>query len=88
MLAVMIASHFVSPVLWDHYALVLLLPTAWLLDRGRRWAIAIPLLTSALALPLDIPFLYPLAFWLALAAVVAVGMRERMPETLRAQAPS
>ena len=28
------ASQLLSPVLWDHYALLLLLPMAWLLDRG------------------------------------------------------
>ena len=33
-LAVVIATQFVSPVLWDHYALILLLPVAWLIDRG------------------------------------------------------
>ena len=45
-LAVVIASQFLSPVLWDHYALVLLLPVAWLLARGRWWAAVIPLLTA------------------------------------------
>ena len=41
-LAVVIASQFVSPVLWDHYALILLLPAAWLLAArpvvGGRWS--------------------------------------------------
>jgi len=85
-LAVAVASHFISPVLWEHYALVLLLPTALLIDRGRWWAALIPLATStiptmaeaagtsALGLPLAI---YPVAFWVALLAVTWEGVRER-----------
>ena len=42
-LATIVASQLVSPILWDHYALLLLLPVAWLLERGHRWAIVVPL---------------------------------------------
>jgi hypothetical protein len=38
-----VASQILSSPLRDHYALLLLIPTAWLLDRGRRWAIVFPL---------------------------------------------
>jgi alpha-1,2-mannosyltransferase len=72
-LAVVIATQFVSPVLWDHYALVLLLPVAWLLDRGRWWAAAIPLITSTAFVA--IPFAYPIAFWAALLGVAWEGLR-------------
>ena len=41
-----IASQLVSPILWDHYAMLLLLPVAYLLAAGRWWAVAIPLATS------------------------------------------
>ena len=44
-----VATQLVSPLLWDHYAVVLLLPTAWLLARGAWWALAIPLATVAAA---------------------------------------
>ena len=38
-----VASQLLTPLLWDHYAVLLLLPTAWLLERGRTWAVVIPL---------------------------------------------
>jgi alpha-1,2-mannosyltransferase len=76
-LATVVASQLLSPVLWDHYALLLLLPTAWLLDRGCWWAVAIPLLSSVILLPAGLPgAIYPFAFWAALLAVVAVGARD------------
>jgi hypothetical protein len=50
-LVAVVASQAVSPLLWDHYALVLLIPVAWMLDRGHWWAVAIPL---ALSLPIVI----------------------------------
>ncbi|MGZ8502690.1 MAG: glycosyltransferase family 87 protein, partial [Candidatus Limnocylindrales bacterium] len=66
------ASQLLSPVLWDHYAMLLLLPTAWLLDRGRWWAAAIPLATSIVLIWLP-PVVYPVAFWVALLAPIAIG---------------
>jgi hypothetical protein len=39
-----VASQLLSAPLRDHYAVLLLLPVAWLLSRGRTWAAAIPLL--------------------------------------------
>jgi alpha-1,2-mannosyltransferase len=76
-LAVVISSQFLSPVLWDHYALILLLPTAWLLSRGRWWAPIIPLATSTLLVGASPPVIYPVAYWTALLAVVLEGVRER-----------
>ncbi len=78
------ASQLLSPVLWDHYALLLLLPTAWLLDRGRWWAVAIPLATAVFAIGLP-PIVYPLAFWAALIAPLAIDARSG--DRLRAQRP-
>jgi hypothetical protein len=43
-LVTIVGSQVLSAPLRDHYALLLLLPTAWLLERGRGWAAAIPLL--------------------------------------------
>ncbi len=37
-----VASQLLSPLLWDHYAMLLLLPTALLLQRGQWWAAAHP----------------------------------------------
>jgi alpha-1,2-mannosyltransferase len=52
-----VASQLLSPVLWSHYALLLLLPVALLLERRHWWAAAIPLLTWA-----PTPVIYPLVF--------------------------
>ena len=76
-LAVAVASQFLSPVLWDHYAVILLLPTAWLLNRGQWWAALIPLATSNLLISVTPPATYPIAFWVALLAVTWEGVRDR-----------
>jgi alpha-1,2-mannosyltransferase len=73
-LVAVIASQLLSPILWDHYAMLLLLPTAWLLDRGHLWAIAIPLATSTLLISITPAAAYPLAFGVALVAVFGVGL--------------
>jgi alpha-1,2-mannosyltransferase len=72
-LAIVVASQFISPVLWDHYALVLLLPTAWLLSRGRWWAVLIPLSTATFLVGISVPAIYPIAFWAALLGVTWLG---------------
>jgi alpha-1,2-mannosyltransferase len=79
-LAVAIATQFVSPVLWDHYALVLLLPVAYLIERGRWWAALIPLVTSTFLLGVNPPASYPVAFWVTLIAVLWQGMRDSREE--------
>jgi alpha-1,2-mannosyltransferase len=76
-LATVVATQLVSPILWDHYATLLLLPVAYLLSAGRWWAAAIPLVTAWPLLGLTPPVAYPLAFWAALLAVTAVGIRAR-----------
>ncbi len=53
----MVASQLLSPLLWDHYAMLLLLPVALLLERRQWWAILIPLATW---LPSDV--VYPAVF--------------------------
>lgn len=72
------ASQLLSPVLWDHYAMLLLLPTAWLLDRRQWWAVAIPLATSIVLTGLP-PVVYPIAFWVALVAPIVVAARAAEP---------
>lgn len=84
-LAVVVASQFVSPVLWDHYALILLLPVAWLIDRGRSWAALIPLVTATALTGLTPLIAYPVLFWVALLAVTWEGVSMRKGQTLRAQ---
>jgi hypothetical protein len=76
-LATVVATQLVSPILWDHYATLLLLPVAYLLAAGRWWALVIPLATAWPLIGLTPPAFYPLAFWLTLIAVLAVGVRAR-----------
>ncbi len=80
------ASQLLSPVLWDHYAMLLLLPVAWLVGRGQWWSIAIPLSMSVLTIGLTPPAAYPVAFWVTLVAVALIGIREKRVETLRGSA--
>lgn len=87
-LAAVVASQLLSPVLWDHYAMLLLLPTAWLLERGQSWAVAIPLATSVVVLFVVPPAAYPVSFWVALVAVAAVGLRERNGAPARLAEPA
>ena len=42
--ATIVASQLISSPLRDHYLVLLLLPVAWLMSRGRTWAALIPLL--------------------------------------------
>jgi alpha-1,2-mannosyltransferase len=77
-LVAVVASQLLSPILWDHYAMLLLLPVGWLLQRRQWWAALIPLSTSAVVLVVGVPVaIYPIAFWAALLGVLAVGWRER-----------
>jgi hypothetical protein len=48
------ATLLLAPLLWDHYLATLLLPAAFLAQRGRSWGLALPLLAW---LP---PYLLPL----------------------------
>ena len=77
-LVAVVASQLLSPILWDHYAMLLLLPVAWLLERRQWWAVLITLSTSTVGLFVGLPAaLYPLALWAALIAVFAVDWSRR-----------
>lgn len=76
-LTTVVATQLVSPILWDHYATLLLLPVAYLLAAGRWWALAIPLATAWPLVGVTPPAVYPLAFWITLVAVLLVGVRAR-----------
>jgi alpha-1,2-mannosyltransferase len=65
-----VASQLLGPVIWSHYAMLLLLPVALLLERRQWWAVAIPLVTW---LPLDV--VYPAAFAAALLGPVITAPR-------------
>jgi Glycosyltransferase family 87 len=76
-LAVVIASQLISPILWDHYALMLLLPVAWLVSRGQRWAVIVPILTAVPFVQLIPPVTYAVAYWVTLIGVVREGREAR-----------
>jgi hypothetical protein len=67
-----IASILVSPIVWPHYAVLLLLPVAVLLDRRQWWAAALPILPW---LPADA--VYSMVFAIALIAPIVLGERMR-----------
>jgi Glycosyltransferase family 87 len=72
-----IASQLLSPLLWDHYAMLLLLPVAWLLERRRWWAALIPLATATpiVLLGLVPAAVYPFVFVAGLLAPPIVAVR-------------
>ena len=73
-----VASQLLSPVLWDHYAMLLLLPVAWLLERRQWWVVVIPAATSVVLLPFGLPpVAIPISFWVTMLALLAIGWRER-----------
>jgi hypothetical protein len=74
-----VASQLISPVLWAHYAILLLLPTAFLLERRQWWAAAIPLVGWLPAVFL------PLSFLVALVAPLAVDRRGRIAPRTHAE---
>jgi alpha-1,2-mannosyltransferase len=74
-LVAVLASQLLSPILWDHYAVLLLLPVAWLLDRGHAWAVVFVLVTPVFGVGVIPAIAYPAAFWAAIAAVAVVGTR-------------
>ena len=76
-LVAVIASQLVSPILWDHYAMLLLLPVAYLLSAGRWWALAIPFVTAWPLVGVTPPAAYPIVFWITLLATLAVGRAAR-----------
>ena len=77
LLVTVVASQLLSPLLWDHYAMLLLLPVAWLLARRQWWAVAIPLATAVPLVGIVPPSVYPIEFAVALVAPLAIGAVER-----------
>jgi hypothetical protein len=78
-----VASVLVSPIVWAHYAVILLLPVALLLERRQWWAATLPIVTW---LPVDA--LYPAVFVIGLLAPLAVGEQLRhSPGSALARSP-
>jgi hypothetical protein len=86
LMGTIVASQLLTPLLWDHYAMLLLLPTAWLLQRGRTWAAVIPILGWIALFAKDNSATWlaaasiPLTFFGVLALLLAEAYRERREE--------
>lgn len=65
-LVAVVASQLLSPVLWDHYAMLLLLAVAWLLERRQWWAALIPISQAAVLVGVTPAVAYPIGFFAAL----------------------
>jgi alpha-1,2-mannosyltransferase len=87
-LIAIVVSQLVSPILWDHYAVLLLLPVAYLLSSGRWWALVIPLVTAWPLIGVTPAAAYPIAFWVTAIAVLWVGWRRDTVEPTRVSAPA
>jgi hypothetical protein len=78
-----VASQLLSAPLRDHYAVLLLLPVAWLVGRGRKWATLIPLLGWISLFADDSAATWlatasvPLTFFGVLAVLLAEAYKER-----------
>jgi hypothetical protein len=77
LLVTFVASQLLSPLLWDHYAIVLLLPVAYLIARGHWWAVLVPLVTALPIVGFAPPAAYPICFGVCLVAPLLVGLRRR-----------
>jgi alpha-1,2-mannosyltransferase len=90
-----VASQLISSPLRDHYAVLLLLPTAWLVQRGRTWAVVFPLLGWLSLFGSDAPLpsaTVPITFFACLAALMWEVRREALqvkpePETPQLRSP-
>jgi alpha-1,2-mannosyltransferase len=92
--ATVIVSQLLASPIRDHYAVLLLLPTAWLIARGRTWAVVFPLV-GWIALLSDgdaggwlAAASIPLTFFACLAAVLIEALVERRARPLPAAAAS
>lgn len=83
-LVAVVASQLLSPILWDHYAMLLLLPVAYLLDRGHWWAALVPLALSVVVVGVTPAIAYPICFGVMLVAPLVI--RDERPDMAPAPA--
>jgi alpha-1,2-mannosyltransferase len=83
LMVTVIASQLLSSPLRDHYAVLLLLPVAWLVSRGLTWTAIIPILGwlyafgSVPALLMPATATIPITFFAVLGLVLFEAYRER-----------
>ena len=76
-LLVVTISQILSPIVWTHYALALLLPVAWLLERRQWWILVVPLSHLWLLIAMVPEQVYTAPYYIVIAALLMVGWRER-----------
>ena len=59
--------------------MLLLLPVAWLVQRGHRWAVIVPLATAIPLVGIVPPLVYPIVFGVCLIAPLVVGRVSERP---------
>ncbi len=77
-----VASVLVSPIVWAHYAVLLLLAVALLLERRQWWAVALPIATW---LPVDA--VYPAVFAVGLLAPILTRSPTNNEQSMTPQPP-
>jgi hypothetical protein len=76
-LLVVTVSQIVSPIVWTHYALALLLPVAWLLERRQWWILIVPLSHLWLLIASVPEQVYTGCYYVVIVALLVVGVREQ-----------
>jgi len=74
-LITLLAVQIASPLLRDHYVLLLLLPAAWLMDSGRWWGALLALAYPLLAVTIIPAAAYPIGFWVGIVTLLYVGWK-------------
>ncbi len=82
----LMASLLLSPLLWDHYLAMLLVPAVFLAGRGHRWAILLPLASWLPAIATGWTWLYP--GLVIVAMLLPFLAQETRPPEDRAVAPA
>lgn len=84
-LVAVVASQVISPIVWAHYSLILLLPVAWLIERRQWWAAIVPISHAWVLFPFVPNEIHPIGFYLVLLAIPIVDWwKERRTPVARA----
>ena len=73
-LATVVASQLISPIQWTHYAVMLFLAIAWLVDKRQSWALVAGLVLNMMFVAWTPPVLYLALPDLLLISTVWVGV--------------
>ncbi len=82
-LATVLASQLLSPIQWTHYAVMLFLAIAWLLEQRQLWALLAALVLNMMFVGFTPPALYLVLADALLVATVWVGWTRTQPMASR-----